>query len=276
MSKSQQELEERFARAVSARHASFAYADRVAVAVDRFGLLGERGEFVDAVGGRGLRVAPLRDLASSVHADEGVVIVDATVPSYFGLRALELGADYHCEALDRVAAGKLERKVVAIASGRPLPFQGDELAEGDLAAIDRGLDDFPERMQVHVDHARALAEYLSCCEELESVSYPGLESHPDHVIASSVLRHGYGPAVDFELPARWRCAAGDFIEGCRLNGRSRPAGGPHTRMHARDGFSGSAVRLFAGLDDPLAVADDLDRAMRALRRAGSSGSRPLS
>lgn len=263
----QQELEARYARVVGAEAAFFVYAERVDDAFGRLGAVSPGSRLVDMVGGPGLRVADVRAVAREVHAACGSLWVDITVPSQFGCCAFELGADVQGEALDRVAAGGLERKAVALAvrdadliahvGGSP----SHVLSQGDLEAIACGLDTFPSRMQRHCDHARALAEYLSCCERLAAVWYPGLATHPDHELATRVLLHGFGPAVDFELPAVPGRAAGDFIDRCRLSGRSCKAGGRRTRLHARDGREGSAVRIFAGLDDPLEIADDLDQAM---------------
>ena len=264
----QQELEARYARVVGAEAAFFVYAERVDDAFGRLGAVSPGSRLVDMVGGPGLRVADVRAVAREVHAACGSLWVDITVPSQFGCRAFELGADVQGEALDRVAAGGLERKAVALAvrDADLIAHVGASpshaLSQGDLETIACGLDTFPSRMQRHCDHARALAEYLSCCERLAAAWYPGLATHPDHDLATRVLLHGFGPAVDFELPAVPGRAAGDFIDRCRLNGRACKAGGRRTRLHARDGREGSAVRIFAGLDDPLEIADDLDQAMR--------------
>ncbi len=266
---SQLELEARYADAASAATAHFVYAGHVNEAIERCDLAQEGDIVADAIGGAGLCVPNLRELASKARDVGGRLIVDGTVPSHFGCRPLELGAAVALEALDRVAAGRLSRKVVAIASRAPLPFDGvdavgsDAIDAADLAAIDEGLRTFPDRMQCHVDHARALAEYLACFEGLACVSYPGLATHPDHEVATRVLVHGFGPAVDFELPSSWGVSAGEFIECCRLNGRTEPAGGYATRLHARDGAKGYAVRVFAGLDDPLVIAADLDQVLRS-------------
>lgn len=267
----QQELEARYAQIVCARTAVFTYGDRVEEVLARLGLMAEGDRLVDMVGGAGLRVADVRAEAREAHERGGLLWADITVPSHFGCPAFELGADVQCEALDRVAEGRLGRKVVALsvhgarAAERVESLPSDALAQADLRAIARGLDDAPSRMQRHFDNARALAEYLACCDCLPRVDYPGLITHPDHSLAERALRHGFGPAVDFELPEGWGVTAGDYIERCRLNGRDCKAGGPRTRLHARDGWQGGAVRIFAGLDDPLAIAADLDRAMRLLR-----------
>lgn len=258
----QGELEARYARCVSAKVAAFVYADHVTDVCSAPGVMAEGDALLDVVGGDGLRVADVRARARDVHGAGGRLFVDITVPSHFGCHAFELGADVQLEALDRIAAGALRRKVVAVSSRTNLPVAGDALDPDDLAAIAAALDSVAKRIQRHFDHARALAEYLSCCEGLGGVSYPGLASHPDHDLATRVLVHGFGPAVDFEFPQDGGVAAGEFIACCELNGRGFPAGGFHTRLHARDGGDGHAIRIFAGLDDPLAIADDLDRAMR--------------
>lgn len=267
----QQELETRYAQLVCAEIAVFVYGDRVDEALARLGIVADEDRLADMVGGTGLRVADVRAESREVHAHGGLMWVDITVPSHFGCHAFELGADVQCEALDRVAGGLLDRKVVALSarSARAVARVGDQpscaLAQADLEVIAHGLDSVSTRMQRHFDHARALAEYLACCDGLVRVDYPGLATHPDRSLAERVLRHGFGPAVDFELPGDWGATAGDFIERCRLNGRGCHAGGPRTRLHARDGWQGSAVRIFAGLDDPLTIADDLDQAMRWFR-----------
>ncbi len=243
----QQELEARYARAVGAEAAFFVYAERVDDAFGRLGAVSPGSRLVDMVGGPGLRVADARAVAREVHVACGSLWVDITVPSQFGCRAFELGADVQGEALDRVAAGGLERKAVALA-----------VRDADLIAH---VGASPSHALSQGD-LETIAEYLSCCERLAAVWYPGLASHPDHELATRVLLHGFGPAVDFELPAVPGRAAGDFIDRCRLNGRACKAGGRRTRLHARDGREGSAVRIFAGLDDPLEIADDLDQAMR--------------
>ena len=277
---------ERFSRE-SLFFASNPSADAFASAVPVPSEEGRTFWFVNAIGGRGLRVPNLRALAAAAHDAGALLLVDNTVPSLFGCQPLAHGADLCFEALDRVAAGELVHKTVAVAwpgassktgdakttfsRGRKWPesvflasliqdYHAWADFDVDFTPVDRGLDTLSERMQRHVDHARALAEYLSCCDVIPSVAYPSLSAHLDHAVAANILLHGYGPAVDFELPPHVTARA--FIRRCHLNGRNHPAGGPHTRLAARDGEEARFIRLFAGLDDPLAIADDLDQAMR--------------
>lgn len=68
--------------------------------------------------------------------------------------------------------------------------------------LERGLSSLDARMQAHFDRARALAEYLAANEMVRNVRYPGLTSHPDHAVATGILEHGFGPAVEFDLIER--------------------------------------------------------------------------
>lgn len=235
--------------------------------------------FVNSIGGVGLRVPDLRALGAAARAAGALLLVDNTVPSHVGCAPLELGAHVAFEALDRVGAGCMAEKCVAVAVARsrgsrkrpadPLADEAYELLQGarsdllgksDLEALAAGLDSLPARMQAHMDHARALAEYLFCHPAVSHVAYPGLKNHPDHAVAANVLRHGCGPAVDFELPAPDTARA--FLGRCSCAHRAAPAGGRATRMSALLGDDGRYVRLFAGVDDPLAIVDSLDQALR--------------
>ncbi len=251
---------------------------------------------VPSIGGIGLRVPDMRALARAALSAGAILMVDNTLPSTFGCHPLELGACVSFESLDRVCAGALSMGAVAVAcapcargrGGRRIvnpvaedafrlisfglgdpasrPSEARALSGADLAAVCSGLDDLGERMQAHFDAARAVAEYLSCHPAVGLVRYPGTEAHPDHVVASSVLRHGFGPAVDFTLtgaPGEGpRARHARFLESCPCANRSDRPGGSRPRMGLAVHGDACYLRIFAGCDDPLAVVDSLDQALR--------------
>ena len=134
-----------------------------------------------------------------------------------------------------------------------------DLSSDEAEVLEHELDTLDTRMQEHFDRARALAEYLAANEMVRNVRYPGLTSHPDHAIATGILEHGFGPAVEFDLMGY---IAGEFFSMLPDEFRTSPAGGPTTRLSAPRGKQGSTIRLFAGTDDPLVVASTLDNALR--------------
>lgn len=235
--------------------------------------------FVNSIGGFGLRVPDLRALGRAAREAHALFVVDNTVASAFGCDSLRLGAVLSLEALDRVCAGKAPRKLVAASVARSqlkrhrvdaaaecahALFVGCDPSALDLSVeevdvLERGLSSLDARMQAHFDRARALAEYLAANEMVRNVRYPGLSSHPDHAVATGILEHGFGPAVEFDLIER---SADDLFDVLPGEFRTSPAGGATTRLSAPRGKQGSTVRLFAGTDDPLVVASTLDNALR--------------
>ena len=235
--------------------------------------------FVNSIGGFGLRVPDLRALGRAAREAHALLVVDNTVASAFGCDPLRLGAALSLEALDRVCAGDAPRKLVAVSVARSqlkrhrvdaaaecthALFVGCDASALDLSVeevevLERGLDSLDSRMQAHFDRARALAEYLAANEMVRDVRYPGLSLHPDHAIATGILEHGFGPAVEFDLIER---SAGELFDALPGEFRTSPAGGAATRLSAPRGKQGGTIRLFAGTDNPLVVASALDNALR--------------
>lgn len=235
--------------------------------------------FVNSIGGFGLRVPDLRALGLAAREAHALLVVDNTVASAFGCDSLRLGSALSLEALDRVCAGDAPRKLVAVSVARSqlkrhrldaaaecahALFAGCGALALDLSAeeadvLEYGLSSLNARMQAHFDRARALAEYLAANELVRNVRYPGLSSHPDHAVATGILEHGFGPAVEFDLIER---SAGELFDALPGEFRTSPAGGATTRLSAPRGKQGSTVCLFAGTDDPLIVAATLDNALR--------------
>lgn len=235
--------------------------------------------FVNSIGGFGLRVPDLRALGRAAREAHALLVVGNTVADVFGCDPLRLGSVLSLEALDRVCAGEAPRKLVAASVARSqlkrhrvdaaaecahALFAGCgalvlDLSTEEADVLERGLSSLDARMQAHFDRARALAEYLAANEMVRNVRYPGLSSHPDHAVATGILEHGFGPAVEFDLI---ELSAGELFDALPGEFRTSPAGGATTRLSAPRGKQGSTIRLFAGTDNPLVVASTLDNALR--------------
>ena len=235
--------------------------------------------FVNSIGSFDLRVPDLRALGHAAREAHALLVVDNTVASVFGCDPLRLGAALSLEALDRACAGDAPRKLVVASVARSqlkhhrvdaaaecahalldaCGLDEPDLNDVEADALERGLSSLDTRMQAHFDRARALAEYLAANEMVFNVRYPGLTSHPDHAVATGILEHGFGPAVEFDLMGR---TAGEFFSMLPDEFRTSPAGGATTRLSAPRGKQGSTIRLFADTDDPLQAAATLDNALR--------------
>ncbi|MFO7291785.1 MAG: O-acetylhomoserine aminocarboxypropyltransferase [Actinomycetes bacterium] len=143
-----------------------------------------------------------------------------------------------------------------------------------------GLESLAVRMERHSASARRVAEYLQSAPGVASVSYPGLESHPDHDLATKLMPRGQGGIVAFVLEGG-RQAGRELIESLRVFshlanvGDSRslvihPASTTHAQLDPealhRAGIDEGLVRLSIGLEDPDDLIGDLDRALRRVGR----------
>ncbi|NOK39026.1 aminotransferase class I/II-fold pyridoxal phosphate-dependent enzyme [Corallococcus exercitus] len=227
-----------------------------------------------------LRVPDIRALAEACRDAGAVFAVDATFPSPFGQRALELGADYavqstskwlngHSDALGGTVSGSKAR-IDPLRSARIL--SGDVLGPFEAWLTLRGLRTLPVRMKAHNEHAAHVAKRLSDSPLLERVIYPGLASHPDHAVAGRVLEGGFGPMVAFEIKGAGQKEGDRFLEALRvarpgpslgdvgtlvMHAASASARRMTPQERAQAGIRDSLIRVSVGLEDPDDVADDL-------------------
>lgn len=144
----------------------------------------------------------------------------------------------------------------------------------------QGIETLPVRMAQHVKNAQAVAEHLETHEAVEWVSYPGLKSHPDHVLAGELLPRGCGAILSFGIKGG-RDAGRKFIERLEVfshlanvgDAKSlviHPASTTHQQMDAaalsNAGIGEELVRLSIGLEEIDDLKADLDGALRASQK----------
>lgn len=144
----------------------------------------------------------------------------------------------------------------------------------------QGLETLPLRMRAHVENALQIAKHLEASARVEKVSYPGLDSHPGHALATQLLPDGSGAVLSFDLKGG-REAGRAFIGALRLfshlanvgDAKSlviHPASTTHFRMTAADlaanGIGEGTVRLSVGLESSADLIADLDRGLNAVAK----------
>ena len=63
----------------------------------------------------------------------------------------------------------------------------------------RGLQTMELRMARHCENGVAIAKYLESVPYVKKVYYPGLQSHPQHELAKTMMHENYGGIMSFEL-----------------------------------------------------------------------------
>ena len=144
----------------------------------------------------------------------------------------------------------------------------------------QGLETLSLRMDRHVSNASIVAEYLNSHSAVESVSYPGIEGHPDFDLAKQILPKGAGAVFSFEVKGG-REAGKAFIEKLELfshlanvgDAKSlviHPASTTHHRVDEdalrASGIGPGLVRLSVGLEDSSDLIADLKTGLRAVEK----------
>jgi O-acetylhomoserine (thiol)-lyase len=147
-------------------------------------------------------------------------------------------------------------------------------------AVLQGVETLGLRMERHVANTRKVAEFLLRHPAVESVSYPELESHPDHALAQSLLPRGCGAVLTFNLKGD-RAAGRRFVDSLKVfshlanvgDAKSlviHPASTTHFRVPADQlaaaGILEGTMRLSVGLEDPDDLLEDLARGLKLAQK----------
>ncbi|MFC7214872.1 trans-sulfuration enzyme family protein [Saliphagus sp. GCM10025334] len=229
-------------------------------------------------------VAAIAEIAESYDALLGV---DNTFASSYFQRPLELGADVVAHSTTKYLNGHSDSIGGAVVTSDDdladeIEFQqqvgvGDMLAPFDSYLVLRGLKTLPMRMRQHEANAMAVAEFLEGHEAVTDVYYPGLESHPQHDLATRQME-GYGGILSFELDGeledakRFLEAVEEFTLAVSVGGVESlielPAAMTHEPVPREEreavGITDTLIRVSVGVESVDDLLADLESGFAAL------------
>jgi O-acetylhomoserine (thiol)-lyase len=141
----------------------------------------------------------------------------------------------------------------------------------------QGLETLPLRIRRHSENALAVARWLAKDNRVEWVSYPGLDSHPEHRNAAKYLEGGFGGVLTFGVKGG-AAVAKRVIDHVKLfsllanvgDAKSliiHPASTTHGQLSPEQqratGVVPELIRLSVGLEDARDLVADLDAALAA-------------
>ena len=147
----------------------------------------------------------------------------------------------------------------------------------------QGLESFPLRMERHCENATVVAEYLADHPDVAWVTYPGLESHDTHDLATEYLEGGFGGMIAFGIEGGFEagkraCEEVELITFLANIGDAKsliihPASTTHGQLSDEErrasGVTADLIRLSVGIEDPADILADLDQAIE--RATGTAG-----
>ena len=142
----------------------------------------------------------------------------------------------------------------------------------------RGLKTMHLRMRAHSDNAMKLAQWMEKHPKITSVTYPGLESHPQHDIAARQFENGFSGMVGFCVEGGLK-EARKVIDGMDMAYYAVSLGDldtlvehPGTMTHGKmtleereaAGVFDNYIRISVGVEDIDDIIADIDRALEAI------------
>jgi O-succinylhomoserine sulfhydrylase len=228
-------------------------------------------------------LADIEQLAELAHQNDILLAVDNCFCTPALQQPLKLGADIVIHSATKFLDG--QGRCVGGAVVGPKDIVGEDVfgflrtAGPTMSPFNawvflKGLETLNLRMKAHSANALALAQWLEQQSAVKQVFYPGLESHPQHQLATK-QQSGFGGLLSFELKGG-KDAGWDLIDATRLisitanlgdtkSTITHPASTTHNRLtpeqRQQAGIADGLIRVAVGLEDIEDLKQDLARGM---------------
>ncbi len=232
-----------------------------------------------------LRVVDLEAVARTARARGLLTCCDNTFATPWVQRPLELGFDLVMHSATKYLNGHSDMVGgVAVVGDQPETRERLGYLQNAVGGIQgpfdsflalRGLKTLALRMERHCSNGEAVAQYLEGHPRIERVYYPGLESHPQHALATRQMQ-AFGGMVTAVI-AGGLDAARRFLERVEIFALAESLGGveslvehPAIMTHAslpedkraELGISDGLVRLSVGVENVDDLISDLAQALK--------------
>ena len=221
-------------------------------------------------------VTDIVEASKLAHEAKAQLIVDATATPPTMTKSLDLGADISFHSATKylnghsdVSAGVLSfRKANKVWESlyNIRKLQGTVLNSQDAFLLIRGLRTLFLRVEKNSQNAMILAKHFENHNYVETVLYPGLETHPNHKIAKNQTNGQYGGMLSIIISGS-EADAINVVRNCKVFYPATSLGGVESLIEHRKTVSGEdfpvdekLIRISVGIEDPLDLINDLEQA----------------
>ncbi len=260
------------------------YVDlRDAAATERALAAGAKAVWIESPTNPLMNLVDLAAVSALAHRHGAIAICDNTFLSPYFQRPLDLGVDVVVHSTTKyinghsdVVGGAVVVRDAALAEkiGFLQNAMGTCAGPQDCFLVLRGVKTLALRMEEHNRNALAIAHWLEAHPKVAGVLHPGLESHPQHELATRQMS-GYGGTFSFRVRGGQE-AVFRLLERVRVLTLAESLGGvesliehPVTMTHAsvapetlrEMGITPDLVRISVGIEDVEDLIGDLEQAL---------------
>lgn len=230
-----------------------------------------------------LRVVDV-EMLGKLGKEKGILtVIDSTFATPYNLNPLNLGIDLVIHSATKYLAGHNDLLAGVVIGARALMVKVRETVAmmgcvsdpNSAFLLQRGLKTLGLRVAHQNRLGQAVAEFLEKEEMITEVWYPGLGSHPDHLVAQRLLK-GFGGVVSFTVGTRGE-AASYFIDQLQIPAITPSLGAVESLVtqpalmsyfplskeeKEAIGIKENLIRLALGVEDEADVIADLAQALK--------------
>jgi len=238
--------------------------------------------YVETMSNPLLQVADLEAITKFARSNNLISIIDNTFASPVNFRPIEWGFDISIHSGSKYLNGHSDIVAGAVIGSCDiidkikfhLDHYGGSLDPHACFLLHRGMKTLSLRVERQNENALKIAKYLELHPKVSQVNYPGLKSHPNHQIASTLF-DGFGGMMSFVLDGTVK-NSDDFISNLTLPTDApslggvdslitRPAVSSHIGMTQNEreslGISETLIRFSVGIEISDDLIDDIDQSL---------------
>ena len=239
--------------------------------------------FVETPSNPGLDLVDLQWLGQLADRHGLILNVDNCFATPYLQRPAEYGAHLVCHSATKFIDGQGRTIGGAILGDRDLVEKvrffarhtGPALSPFNAWLLSKSLETLPVRMERHCENALKIAEYLEGHEELSTVKYPFLKSHPHYELAKKQMKYG-GGLITFEVKGGLERGK-QFLDHLKMLSltanlgdtrtiATHPASTTHSKLseeeRRRVGITPGLVRVSVGLENVNDILEDIENALK--------------
>lgn len=232
-----------------------------------------------------LACVDLAAVSALAHQYGAVCAVDNTFATPILQQPFALGVDFIIHSTTKYLNGHgnstagivlgLDRDKMRNGVWRAMKLLGTNCSPFEAWLTYNGIKTLALRMEKHCSNSQQLAEFLESHPGVARVNYPGLSSHPDHLLAKQQMKNGFGGMLSFELKGGMDAgiACMNRIRFCTLAPTLgdvdtlilHPASSSHLsvprELREQNGITDGLIRISVGIENVQDIMDDLNQAI---------------
>jgi methionine-gamma-lyase len=241
--------------------------------------------YLESIANPTMTVADIRAIAQLAESYGVRVMVDNTFATPYHIQPIELGADVVVHSTTKYLGGH------GTIIGGMMVAKNDLFEESEMPVFRKnlggisgpmdawltltGVKTLVLRMKQHAENGMKVARFLESHPKVDRVFYPGLQSHPQHNLAASIMKNGFGGMISFELKEGYQAGVSlmNNLNLCTLAVSlgavdtliQHPASMTHSvvdeEIKKAAGITDGLVRISVGIEGADDIIADLEQAL---------------